>query len=74
MTQKWHEIGTPMSMTCAMKGLIALEKEKAKHSAPVVRMNDIQAEIERHKTLLTTLYTDLKDGILSQDEYAYANI
>ena len=35
-------------------------------------MNDIQAEIERHKTLLTTLYTDLKDGILSQDEYAYA--
>lgn len=55
-----------------LQGLIALEKEKAKHGAPVVRMNDIQAEIERHKTLLTTLYTDLKDGILSQDEYAYA--
>lgn len=55
-----------------LQELIALEKETARSSAPLRRQKDIQAEIDKRKSLSAALYTDFKDGILSQDEYLYA--
>ena len=55
-----------------LKGLIAQEKEKAKQFAPLKQIQDIQKEIERRQGLCLSIYTDLKEGILSQDKYFYA--
>lgn len=55
-----------------LKALIAKEKEKTKQIAPGTRIQDIQKEIDRRKSLYASLYTDLKTGILTQDEYFYA--
>ncbi len=55
-----------------LRGLIALEKEKTRSAKPTARIQEIEAEIKRHRNFCTVLYTDLKDGILSQDEYSYA--
>ena len=57
-----------------LKELIAQEKETAKQEAPISRVKDIQKEIDRRKGLCTALYTDLKEGILTQDEYFYAKM
>ena len=57
-----------------LKELIAQEKETAKQEAPIARVKDIQKEIDRRKGLCTALYTDLKEGILTQDEYFYAKM
>ena len=51
---------------------IGKEKEKTKQIAPNTRVQDIQKEIDRRKGLYASLYTDLKAGILTQDEYLYA--
>lgn len=55
-----------------LKALIAKEKEKTNQIAPGTRLQDIQKEIDRRKSLYASLYTDLKSGILTQDEYFYA--
>ena len=57
-----------------LKELIAQEKETAKQEAPIARVKEIQKEIDRRKGLCTALYTDLKEGILTQDEYFYAKM
>lgn len=57
-----------------LKELIAQEKETAKQEAPIAKVKDIQKEIDRRKGLCTALYTDLKEGILTQDEYFYAKM
>lgn len=55
-----------------LQRLIAMEKEKSKKAAPATRIREVQSEIDRHRNLCTSLYMDLKEGILSQDEYFYA--
>lgn len=61
-----------MNTQKVLQGLIAQEKEKSKKSVPIVRIQEIQSEIKKRQHYCTALYTDLKDGILSQDEYFYA--
>ena len=53
-------------------GLIALEKEKAKHSAPANRVKELQDKLDQKKKLFSRLYIDFKDGILTQREYLLA--
>ena len=55
-----------------LKQLIAMEKEKSKRTAPLARIQEIQSGINKYKDLCTSLYVDLKEGLLSQDEYVYA--
>lgn len=55
-----------------LQSLIAMEKEKSKKEAPETRIREIQSQIDRHKDLCTSLYTDMKEGLLSQEEYFYA--
>lgn len=53
-------------------GLIALEKEKAKHSVPANRVKELQDKLGQKKKLFSRLYIDFKDGILTQQEYLLA--
>lgn len=53
-------------------GLIALEKEKAKHSVPANRVKELQDKLDQKKKLFSRLYIDFKDGILTQQEYLLA--
>lgn len=52
--------------------LIVLEREKKKRTLPAGRIEDIRREIEKRKNLSTAIYTDYKEGLLTQDEYLYA--
>lgn len=52
--------------------LIAMEKEKAKRDVPAGKLKKLQAEIAKKRKMAASLYTDYRDGILSQDEYLYA--
>lgn len=56
----------------ALQSLIAIEKETAVKSAPPRRLQELQAEIDTKKNSTATLYTDFKEGLLTQDEYLYA--
>lgn len=53
-------------------GLIALEKEKAKHTVPANRVKELQDKLDQKKKLFSRLYIDFKDGILTQREYLLA--
>lgn len=53
-------------------GLIALEKEKAKHSVPANRVKELQDKLDQKKKLFSRLYIDFKDSILTQQEYLLA--
>lgn len=53
-------------------GLIALEKEKAKHGVPANRVKELQDKLDQKKKLFSRLYIDFKDGILTQQEYLLA--
>lgn len=53
-------------------GLIALEKEKAKHSVPANRVKELQDKLDQKKKLFSRLYIDFKDGILTEREYLLA--
>lgn len=55
-----------------LQTLIAMEREKSKNEAPFSQIKEVQTQIDRQRNLITSLYTDLKEGILSQDEYFYA--
>ncbi|MCI8702910.1 MAG: recombinase family protein [Anaerotignum sp.] len=61
-----------LDMQGVLQRLIALEKEKSRKEAPASRIEEIQAGIRKRRDLCAALYTDWKDGILSQDEYFYA--
>ena len=52
--------------------LIALEKEKVKRDIPSSQLQKLQAEIAKKRNMSASLYTDYRDGVLSQDEYLYA--
>ena len=52
--------------------LIALEKEKIKRDIPSSQLQKLQAEIAKKRNMTASLYTDYRDGVLSQDEYLYA--
>lgn len=56
----------------ALQSLIAIEKETAVQISPPRRMQELQAEIDTKKNSTATLYTDFKEGLLTQDEYLYA--
>lgn len=56
----------------ALQQLIAIEKAKVKQSSPVSKLHRLEKELKQKKTLFTGLYTDLKEGILSRDEYDFA--
>lgn len=55
-----------------LQKLILLEREKSKRLVPDNRMKKVQSEIEKRRDLSSALYTDFKEGILTQDEYLYA--
>lgn len=52
--------------------MIALEKEKAKHTVPANRVKELQDKLDQKKKLFSRLYIDFKDGILTQREYLLA--
>ncbi len=52
--------------------LIALEKEKLKHSVPINRIQEINQQLEAKKKAFSSLYFDYKDGVLTQKEYLSA--
>lgn len=52
--------------------LIALEKEKSKISAPLEQIKGLKEQLAKKKKLFSQVYTDFKDGILSQKEYLFA--
>ncbi|MDD4509486.1 MAG: recombinase family protein [Oscillospiraceae bacterium] len=55
-----------------LNGLIEREKKKAKGKSDMNRIAELKKEIKRKKSLSTNLYTDMKDGLLSEEEYRYA--
>lgn len=54
-----------------LNSLIAIARQKAKLATSQRSVESIQSELSRAKSLLTSLYIDHKDGILSLDEYQY---
>lgn len=54
--------------------LIAIERQRAKTTAPLQSIESVQAELSHTKSMLTALYTDYKEGILSLDEYQYGKV
>lgn len=55
-----------------LRDLTALEREKVKRETDTSRIAGLQKEIKRKGSLSTNLYTDMKEGLLSEDEYRYA--
>lgn len=55
-----------------LSDLTALEREKVKRETDTSRIAGLQKEIKRKGSLSTNLYTDMKEGLLSEDEYRYA--
>ena len=55
-----------------LKKLIALEKKQTKKNAPENRIQSIREELEKQRNRSTALYTDYKEGLLTQEEYLYA--
>lgn len=53
----------------ALMQLIAIEKETAKRSAPVNRIQEVREQLESKKKAFSALYFDFKEGILSRQEY-----
>ncbi len=53
----------------ALSQLIAIEKEKVKHSAPINRVQEMKEQLESKKKAFSALYFDYKEGILSRQEY-----
>lgn len=51
---------------------LAKTKAKAPQKAPAEQIRAIRQEIDKRKGQCADLYTDYKDGILSQEEYLYA--
>ena len=56
----------------ALTQLIALEKEKVKHRAPMSNLQDVRQQLESKKRAFSSLYFDYKDGILTQKEFLSA--
>lgn len=55
-----------------LNDLISLERKKTKRKSDINRIMELQREIKRKNSLSTNLYTDMKDGLLSAEEYRYA--
>lgn len=55
-----------------MERLATLERDHAKCSTNRKRVTELQKEIRRKTSLSANLYTDLKEGLLSEEEYRYA--
>lgn len=61
----------------ALNDLVALEREKAGRKkagqkTDPGRITQLQKEIKRKNSFSAALYTDMKDGLLSKEEYHYA--
>lgn len=55
-----------------LNNLIELERKKAKKQSNPNRVQELQMEIKRKQSLCTNLYTDMKDNLLTDEEYRYA--
>lgn len=55
-----------------LDGLIELERKKAKGKSKPNRIPELKKEIKRKQSLCTNLYTDMKDNLLTEEEYQYA--
>lgn len=55
-----------------LKDLIELEMKKTKQNDNANRIRELQKEIKRKNSLGTNLYADMKEGLLSKEEYHYA--
>ena len=49
--------------------LIAIEKERSKRNAPIMRVVELKEQLETKKKAFSSLYFDYKEGILTQREY-----
>ena len=58
-------------METTLKKLIAIEKRRKAEQKPARLQKEVRAEIESVKKLLTALYTDFKDCLLTEDEYMF---
>lgn len=54
-----------------LKQLIAIEKEKAKFTAPLKHIGSLKEKLKKKKDLLSKAYLDFKDGVLTQNEYLH---
>ena len=52
--------------------LIAIEKERSKRNAPIMRVVELKEQLETKKKAFSSLYFDYKEGILTQREYVDA--
>lgn len=55
-----------------LRQLIKAEREKTKRSGELLEIRQLEQQVKKKKSLSTNLYTDMKEGIISQDEYVYA--
>ena len=46
--------------------------EKGQKNSEVIRINQIEAQIEKKQNLIASIYIDFQEGILTRDEYIYA--
>lgn len=46
--------------------------EKGQKNSEVIRINQIEVQIEKKQNLIASLYIDFQEGILTRDEYIYA--
>ena len=61
-----------LDMNKVLQQLIASASAKHKINGTKARIQELQQEYKQKKSLCTTLYTDMKEGLLSSDEYIYA--
>ena len=60
-----------LDVETTLKKLIAIEKRRKAEQKPARLQKEVRAEIESVKKLLTALYTDFKDRLLTEDEYIF---
>ncbi len=60
-----------MDMEQNLRRLLAMKRSKLKQSGNQQETKTIKQQLEKKQSLLSSLYVDLKEGFLSQDEYGH---
>ncbi len=60
-----------MDMEQNLRRLLAMKRSKLKQSGNQQETKSIKQQLEKKQSLLSSLYVDLKEGFLSQDEYGH---
>lgn len=71
----WHTIRKQMEVFLDGRKVLQelnILNEKERKNSETIRMNQIETQIEKKQNQIVSLYTDLQEGILTQDEYIYA--